>query len=212
MEKISGEFNLACDEAKIKVLKISTNWLEMLKLFEHPEFIGTTLEEKKSEKRKNEFLAVRLALKELMGYEVEVIYNNEGKPFIANDTHQISISHSGEWVAVIAHPKNKVGIDIECPNKKIEKVYSRFLSLTEQQTLFGDGDVRKLYLAWSAKEALYKIIGREAVDFQNQLQILPFDITSNSGKMNAIHLPTAINYQLKYHICNDYCLVYSIEI
>ena len=48
----------------------------------------------KSETRKREFLAIRLALKmALKGEEKKIIYTDDGKPMLDDDSLKISISH-----------------------------------------------------------------------------------------------------------------------
>jgi len=168
------------------------------------------LEKKVSDKRKLEFLGVRVALKQLLGYEVTVKYDAEGKPFLTDNSFHISVSHSGKWIAVMAHPTRAVGIDIEVPTDKIQKLYTRFLSETEQNELSGGQNIQQLQIAWSAKEALYKIIGKEAVDFAKQLRIYPFEV-KESGEIRAEHIPTKQQYKLHYHQQSAYTLVYCAE-
>jgi len=165
------------------------------------------LEKKVSDKRKLEFLGVRVALKQLLGYEVTVKYDAEGKPFLADDSFHISVSHSGKWIAVMAHPNKSVGVDLEVPTDKIQKIYTRFLSETEQRELSGGQNIQQLQIAWSAKEALYKIIGKEAVDFAKQLRIYPFEVKEN-GEIRAEHIPSKKQYKLHYHQQLAYMLVY----
>jgi len=168
------------------------------------------LEKKVSDKRKLEFLGVRVALKQLLGYEVTVKYDAEGKPFLTDDSSHISISHSRKWIAVMAHPNKSVGVDLEVPTDKIQKIYTRFLSETEQKELSYGQNIQQLQIAWSAKEALYKIIGKEAVDFAKQLRIYPFEVSEN-GEVRAEHIPSKQQYKLHYHQQLAYTLVYCTE-
>lgn len=163
-----------------------------------------------SDKRKLEFLGIRIALKTLLGKEIQIQYDSDRKPDLFDNSYQISISHSNKWIAVIAHPTRKVGIDIECPNDKIQKLYTRFLSETEQLELSNGKDIGQLLLAWSAKEALYKIIGKEAIDFANQVRIFPFEVKP-SGELKAQHVPTKSFYQLHYQQSEEYTLVYCVQ-
>ena len=162
-----------------------------------------------SDKRKLEFLSIRVALKSLLGKEIQIEYDSEGKPHLSDQSYHISISHSNKWIAVMAHTSRNVGIDIECPSDKIQKLYQRFLSITEQKELSNGKDIRQLLLAWSGKEALYKIIGREAVDFANQLRIFPFEVKP-SGEMKAQHIPSESFYKLFYQLTEQYTLVYCL--
>jgi len=162
-----------------------------------------------SEKRKLEFLGIRVALLALLGKDIQIEYDAEGKPHLADKSYHISVSHSNKWIAVMTHPTTRVGIDIECPTDKIQKIYQRFLSVVEQQELSDGKDIRQLLLAWSAKEALYKIIGKEAIDFATQLRIYPFEVC-NSGLLKAVHIPTNSFYQLYYQQSDAYTLVYCL--
>ena len=110
----------------------------------------------------------------------------------------------------MVHPTRKVGIDIECPTDKIQKLYKRFLSKQEQEELSDGKNRQQLLLAWSAKEALYKIIGKEAIDFANQLRIFPF-CPEMTGEMTAEHTPTGKLYYLSYILTEKYTLVYCIS-
>jgi phosphopantetheinyl transferase len=163
-----------------------------------------------SEKRKREFLGVQVAMKELLGKEVQISHDVDGKPFLSDDSYQISISHSKNWIAVMAHPTCSIGIDVECPNDKIQKIYTRFLSNVEQKDLSNGKNINQLLLAWSVKEALYKIIGKEAVDFANQLRIFHFE-PKLSGEIMAQHTPTKKLYQLRYIQNSAYTLVYCVD-
>ncbi|MEI8087538.1 MAG: 4'-phosphopantetheinyl transferase superfamily protein [Paludibacter sp.] len=160
-----------------------------------------------SEKRKREYLAVRLAMRSLLGKDVLICYTKEGKPFFNDNSFQISISHSGKWVAVMAHPTDIVGIDIECPTDKIKNLYTRFLSKTEQEELYNGNNIAQLQLAWSAKEALYKIIGKQAVDFAKQLRLFPFEVKPQ-GEIIAQHIESKTLYTLFYIQSAEYTLVY----
>ena len=167
------------------------------------------LEKLKSEYRKSEYLAVRLALKQLLGRKAEIQYDTDGKPWLTDRSRQISISHSRNFVTVMLHAYQNVGIDIECHSEKILKIYKRFLNPQEQIFFGSKYDKDQLLLLWSAKEVLFKMIGKTAVDFASQLEIMPFEM-GISGKMDAKHLPTGTKYELYYQNTPDFVMVYGI--
>jgi len=189
------EITEAIDELKALLINFSVY---------EPEFSAL-----KTDKRKLEFLTARVAFNVLAAKEIIVKYNPEGKPICFDTDLNISISHSGKWIAVMLHPTYAVGIDIEMPTNKFEKVYKRFLSNAEQLRFYSGDDFRKIQLAWSTKEALYKIIGAEAVNFDKQLEILDFEILS-SGVIYGFHTPTAKRYELEYQQNELFNLVYCI--
>lgn len=198
------------NNAKLLVYEINESADELLQKIQNVDLYEAELGKITSEKRKSEFLGVRLAMRALLDKEVEILYNSERKPSLSDNSYQISISHSGKWIAVMAHPTRIVGIDIECPSDKIQKLYTRFLSETEQEELSNGKNIQQLQLAWSAKEALYKIIGKQAVDFAKQLRILPFEV-KNEGEITAQHIPTKKYYKLSYIQSIPYTLVYCVD-
>jgi len=198
------------DGAKLLVLEIIESAEELVLKFENINQYAAELAKINTEKRKCEYLGVRLAMRILLNKEVKILYDSERKPYLSDNSYRISISHSGKWIAVMIHPTRSIGIDIECPTDKIQKLYTRFLSETEQEELSNGRNVQQLQLAWSAKEALYKIIGRQAVDFAKQLRILPFEV-KKEGEITAQHIPTEKYYKLSYIQRALYTLVYCVD-
>lgn len=199
--------NISDSESMILVWELTETIDELNKMLSglnQSEFNNIT-----SEKRKREYLGVRVALKELLGREVDIRYNDEGKPFLANESCHISISHSKEWIAVMAHPTRIPGVDIECPSEKIIKLHTRFLSIEEQEKLPKPIDALQLLITWSAKEALYKMIGKQAVDFANQLHIFPFELQEH-GTLMAQHTLSQTVFTLSYIQTSAYTLVYGL--
>jgi len=205
----NSEVNFQFNEAKLLVMELTESVDELYHKWLHKGLDTSEYEKISSEKRKKEYLGVRLAMRALLNEDVLISYTSDGKPYIANDSYKISISHSNKWIAVMAHPTRLVGIDIECPSNKIKSVYTRFLSVTEQNELSNGNNTAQLQLAWSAKEALYKIIGKQAIDFANQLRIFPFEVKFKGGFLGQ-HIETKTLYSLFYIQSAEYTLVYCI--
>lgn len=161
-------------------------------------------------KRMREFLMVRLLLQNFFGYTPVVLYNKEGKPRLQEPGYELSISHCGHHAAVVLHPLRKVGIDIEKRGRNVQKVARRFLSSGEKSDFAGIENTDDLLLIWSAKEALYKIIGKDACDFATSFRVYPFD-TASSGVMQAEYLHTGNMYRMQYRCTDNYVLVWAIE-
>ena len=197
------------DDANLLILELTETVDELLEEYQLSDIETIEFSKLVSDKRRLEYIGVRFALKMLLGNTVLIEYDADGKPFLADKSYQISVSHSKNFMAVIAHPDRHVGIDIECPSAKIEKIYKRFLSEKEQIAFSEGKDIRQLQIAWSAKEALFKIIGNQAVDFANQLELFPFEANS-TGKIKAKHIPTDSRYELHYFNTSDYTLAYCL--
>lgn len=201
--------NLKIEEGRLVIWKIEESLEELEKELQDTQTLKD-YGKLTSDKRKKEFLSIRVALKKMMGEEINIFYHPSGKPFLPQKHYNISISHSGCWTAIFIHPKKNIGVDIEIFKPKIEKLYKRFLNEKEQSYLYEESNISRVQIAWSAKEALFKIIGNEAVDFATQLEVRPFDLKSK-GEIEAEHLANNILYKLFYQLTDDYVLVYCIE-
>jgi len=99
--------------------------------------------------------------------------NSSGKPYLENENCHFSISHCGDYAAVIISDQSNVGIDIEKANQKIEKIKNKFSSIQELE-LFANhaiDQIDSLTMIWSIKEAMYKWYGRSMIDFKKHLCI-----------------------------------------
>lgn len=162
----------------------------------------------KTEKRKIEFLNARMALNQLCQRVVKISYDSEGKPFCEDKSVHISISHSKNLMAVAIHPTQPTGVDIEMISERILKVRKKFLTETEQNEIGRENEVLHFILAWSAKEALYKIIGKNAVDFREHLRIYPFE-DNISGTLKVMHIPSNRYYYPEFKIFDTFVVVYA---
>ena len=108
------------------------------------------------------------------------------KPFLPGDAFHFSISHCGDYAAVIVSRSYRVGIDIEIPTPRVARVRHKFLHAEElisiekdHKMLFEKGRsgedlfMRRLTLLWSAKEAVFKWYGNGEVDFSDQIRVQP---------------------------------------
>lgn len=180
---------------------------EMISHLENFDEYQVEFEKINTEKRKREFLAARILINEILRKPVKIAYDSAGKPFLINMLGCISISHSANFIAVMYHPEKLVGVDIECPTDRVLKVAERFLNKTELSYL--GGNLLKIQLAWSVKEAVYKIVGNEVVDFADGLCVLDFEPTE-STEIRCSQPSSGTIFSLNYKVTNQYNLVYSI--
>ncbi len=109
-----------------------------------------------------------------------LIYKNEaGKPFLKNDKF-ISISHSGLWVG-IAISQQSIGLDIEKSQEKLVRISKKFMH--KDDFGFQDKmDEKKLVWYWTAKESIYKLIGKRGLSFKEDIRIDEIDKNNSLGK------------------------------
>ncbi len=135
----------------------------------------------KNEKRKKEYLAVRLLLQQLVNKKCEIEYLKSGKPQLKNNNRNISISHSANFVAVILSSQ-KVGIDIENSSRNIEKLTGKFLHKKEISEIEkAENKQFATILYWCAKEALFKCTDDDGIQFNKQIIIHPFNIKTEQN-------------------------------
>ena len=125
------------------------------------------------------------------------------KPFLENDDFHFSISHCGDYASVIISKNTQVGIDIEIPQLKIEKLQHKFLSQRERELLqsLAEPELWLLTTGWSIKEALFKWNNQSAVDFIKHLQIL--SLIKNKSEFTAQcfvgkNTNTLLNVEIKW--------------
>ena len=110
--------------------------------------------------KQKEFLASR-ALVEKMCEVINIKFkgikkDSNGKPFLINSNHHISISHKFPYVTAIIDQK-RCGIDIEKIDEKVKRIKSKFLNKEEEKDT-GE-NLKKIVEYWSIKETVYKING-----------------------------------------------------
>lgn len=131
------------------------------------------------------------------------------KPFLQNEAYHFSISHCGDFAAAIVSKNSRVGIDIEIPASKVDKIKHKFLSTDEmrfleyQNTNYSFEHISQvtkiLTLLWSAKEAVFKWSGSGGVDFIDHIHLTPTQINTsgiiNSKFLKGIDFPLFLNYK-----------------
>ncbi|MBI4647821.1 MAG: 4'-phosphopantetheinyl transferase superfamily protein [Bacteroidia bacterium] len=161
-------------------------------------------------RRRTEWLSTRLLLKELLGPDKVIIYDETGKPYLKDNSYKISITHTKGLSAVIISRKYNVGIDAECLSDRIQRIVSKFISDDEMKALYKQNQILHLYLHWCAKEALVKLLGKKNLVFDKDIQIQPF-MPEDKGAFHAkINIENIYSeYCLNYFIFENYVIVYS---
>ena len=114
----------------------------------------------------------------------EILIADTRKPYLPNEQYHFSISHCGYYAAAIVSSTHRVGIDIEIPTTKIQRIAHKFIHENEKQFLDQltahnspltnqplTVNSRFLTILWSAKESLFKWYGLGGVDFKENMQL-----------------------------------------
>lgn len=137
----------------------------------------------RSENRRHEIITEGVMVKELFGENVSLAHRESGAPYLVEQGEEsgmnVSISHCEGLVAVAHSRDRKVGVDVEVVSERAVRVQNRVLSADEIR--FAGSSVVLNTLAWTAKEALFKLIPETGVDFRADLHL---DLSSLDGTEN----------------------------
>lgn len=166
----------------------------------------------KSVARRKEKLAVRALLNEMFPEKLYLGHHDNGKPYLQNSLIEISISHTSRFVAIIAHPEEAVGIDIECLDRDFTAVKKKALSEDELEDLSEKNSNLQLAIYWCAKEAIYKRMSVNGVDFAEQIELDRFT-PRNDGELDATFIykdGEEEDFELNYEVFENHVMVWLV--
>ena len=157
----------------------------------------------KNTSRQEEFYSVRWLLNEIYP-NATISYSKTGKPILSNGK-EMSISHSGDIVALAITSNQLCGIDVQELTEKTIKLRQKFLS-EEEMTLINKTSLLENCLAWSSKETLFKMVDEENMPFKSCFKI---------KGINKLTINTSVSHQnfegefnLNYKVFDTFVMVY----
>ena len=166
-----------------------------------------------SDKKKKEYLAGRMAVKELLiqrDLKFNGIYKDEwGKPHLLDSPLYISLSNTYPYAVAMLNKQSPAGIDMEKTDPKFLKI--RFKFLNPMELALARENPLSLNILWCAKEALYKVFGKKSLSFRNDILIKPFD-SGTSGILNGQITVGSFTekHRLEYLQWNGYVICYNV--
>ncbi|MEY8684901.1 4'-phosphopantetheinyl transferase superfamily protein [Bacteroides sp. AN502(2024)] len=164
-----------------------------------------------SERRKMEWLSVRVLLYSMLREDKEIGYSSEGKPYLTDHSFFISISHTKGYVAVILSSQTSVGIDIEQYGQRVHRVSGRYVRPDEQAEAYLGDVTWGLLLHWSAKEAVFKRM--EDADADLRKLRLTYFVPQEEGMFQVQEFVTGQQklYVVGYRIHPDFVLTWTLN-
>jgi phosphopantetheinyl transferase len=158
-------------------------------------------------------LAGRFLMKELYpDFPLELIrIAVTRKPFLEDEAYHFSISHCGDYAAVVVSKTYRVGVDIERVTDKIQGIIPKFLTGTEQQLLPATAFSKTATLLWSVKEAVYKWKGSGGVDFKKHINVNTITAASEEGVVQCM-FDSTIPLQVHYLFFNNNALTWVLSL
>ncbi|NDV60285.1 4'-phosphopantetheinyl transferase superfamily protein [Bacteroides sp. 519] len=177
--------------------------------------LSTLNSQLKSEHRKREWLAVRVLLYKMTGEIKEISYLESGRPYLIDNSYQISISHTRGYVAVILSKTHRVGIDIEVLGDKAMKVAHKFVD--EKELIYPETDkitkAEMLTMIWSAKETMYKCMDSREILFREELHMdvnIPL-FEQSYFPAHETHTPNRQNFEVYYMLqADEFVMTYAM--
>ena len=166
-------------QTTVKIWKITESFKDLLQSAHLKPKSLERVTKMKSEMHQCGFLSVRHLLKKFGYTDVELHYDDNGKPYL-NDGKYISITHSFTFSAVIISD-SKVGIDIEKQRDKIAVIAHKFCSYEFDYLDKIDNEyIKKLTVIWCIKESLYKLFATPGLSFLQHTFVIPFVLEDKS--------------------------------
>lgn len=157
----------------------------------------------KSEQRKCEVLAVRLLIKEIIGDNVQLLHQDNGKPYLSSGMN-IGISHTRGFAVIIVSHSKQVSVDIEYFSNRIERIRSKFMRDDENAS-----SQVKLLMHWCAKETMYKLFPEDNLTF-NKMQLLSVDGNDSTGIITAKNIFRNRDVSVYYRTFCNCLLTYAV--
>lgn len=151
--------------------------------------------------KKLESVAARYCLHQLSSEfdSLILVQNDRNRPFFQDSDWHISLTHSYPYVAAASSRIKRIGIDVEKPGRNIEKIAPRFLCTSELEKW--ENASHLLTLSWSAKESIYKAVGKPGLSFQKEIVL--GDFNQNPGKAQ---LATGEEMEVFWEEYPEFCL------
>jgi phosphopantetheinyl transferase len=155
-------------------------------------------------------LAGRFLLKHLYpGFPVALIkIADTKKPFLEDEAYHFSISHCNDYAAAIVSKTERVGVDVETPSFKLDRVKNKFLNEQESSFLHPDFSITQLTLMWCCKEAVYKWWSYGGVDFSEKIRLQSFELQPYGNLPVKFLLGDKADLILHYKIFDKLCLAW----
>ncbi len=131
------------------------------------------------------------------------------KPFLEDEAFHFSISHCGDYAAVIVSKNARVGVDIEIPDNKVARIRHKFLNENENIFLSGfSSELKHLTLLWSCKEAVFKWWSFGKVDFRNNIHLFPLTLNDKGSIQTVFNVEEKRKLDIQYQVFDEICLAY----
>lgn len=158
----------------------------------------------RNEKRRKEWLASRLALRNGLGIDATVLYHPTGQPYIDSPVRNISFSHCIPLAGVVVHP-SVAGMDIQSTDPKLIRIKEKYASQQELEDARASGDeLTYLTVVWTIKEAIFKVYGSQ-LPFAEGIHVPRFNLNQSLHKIEVMRLKQPSTHLVQsFRVCDHW--------
>ena len=200
------------NKAEIAVWHVTESEEELLSLTSVPNDELEEISLFRSESQRRQKLAVRALINEVFEDKMYLNHHDNGQPYLENCATNISITHTDNYVAIIIHDEEEVGIDVESLDRDFSVVEKKALSEDEIDDLEKDRRNEQLAIYWCAKEAIFKRMSQNRVVYAEQIEVEKFNVRKE-GELEAtfIHKDEhEEDFELEYMMFDRHVLVWLV--
>jgi 4'-phosphopantetheinyl transferase len=198
------------ENTRILVWRITESYAELFQQVRLREVCLIRLNGMLSEIHRRGFLSIRKLL-ELEGYsDFDLFYDENGKPHLLDEKH-ISITHSGEYSAIVISDEN-AGIDIESRREKIIRIADKFIGSEFSYLDAGAEDfISKLTVIWGVKESIYKMSNSKELSFKDNIDVQAFEMSDRQGEARLRFQGREADFDFFFYEIDEFVLVYALK-
>ena len=200
------------NKAELAVWHVTESEEELLSLTSVPNDELEEISLFRSESQRRQKLAVRALINEVFEEKMYLNHHDNGQPYLENCATNISITHTENYVAFIIHDDEEGGIDVESLDRDFSVVEKKALSEDEIDDLEKDKRNEQLAIYWCAKEAIFKRMSQNRVDFAEQIEVEKFNVRKE-GELEATFIHKDEHeeeFELEYMIFDRHVLVWLV--
>jgi phosphopantetheine--protein transferase-like protein len=200
------------NKAEIAVWHVTESEEELLSLTSVPNDELEEISLFRSESQRRQKLAVRALINDIFEEKMYLNHHDNGQPYLENCATNISITHTDNYVAIIIHDDEEVGIDVESLDRDFSVVEKKALSEDEIDDLEKDKRNEQLAIYWCAKEAIFKRMSQNRVDFAEQIEVEKFR-PKGEGELEATFIHKDEHeeeFELEYMMFDNHVLVWLV--
>ena len=201
---------LTDNETVMGVWRMTEHLQELERQYEVPAEEKQTYAGFRNDRRRKEWLTVRILLREIAGPDVHIAYQPSGKPFLIGSDLFISITHTIGYVG-IRLGKQPVALDMEYLSRRVVSLIPHFVSPEEMQYIDPDNEIRTALIIWSAKETLYKRFDFTDIEFDQHLSVHNLRASQPTGSFlgriskDGFHAEVTLHYILTDDLITVFC-------